>query len=330
MNKRRGVGMIDMAKRTQGFFCFFFLFLYRAFLAPSPTNFLLLDRVPLFSPTLSILMWRANCPRGPSLGTIRRLALIPSNQTSPSSHRHRNKKKLCSCRISFSSFLFFVHAFPSSAPQFAALPPPALDHFRSFLKHYLSTMSGLRDRVKNSGVWKEFTDFIGHDNVINLGVGLVIGGAFSKVLSSFVDDILTPPLGLVIAGSNLENWFIVIRPGKHDTKYETIEEAQQDGAVTQNVGRFLMTAINFLLVAVTLFVIIFTINRVRKFRKAYKEKKRNGGVIVKETEPETQDCNWCNAKVPFRAVKCMYCTSYLHEKVPADLLNKQPSLIEFI
>ncbi|KAF9947936.1 hypothetical protein BGZ70_002435, partial [Mortierella alpina] len=161
--------------------------------------------------------------------------------------------------------------------------------------------------------------------------GLVIGGAFSKVLSSFVDDILTPPLGLVIAGSNLENWFIIIRPGKTRTTYETIEDAQKDGAVTENVGRFLMTAINFLLVAVTLFVIIFTINRFRKFRKAYREKKRNGGVDVQETDPEPkmQDCNWCNAEVPLKAVKCMYCTSYLHEKVPADLLNKQTPLIHF-
>ncbi|KAF9574263.1 hypothetical protein EC968_007032 [Mortierella alpina] len=184
-------------------------------------------------------------------------------------------------------------------------------------------MSRLRDRVKSSGVWQEFTEFISQGSIIDLGVGLVIGGAFSKVLSSFVDDILTPPLGLVIAGSNLENWFIIIRPGKTAGKhYETIEDAQKDGAVTENVGRFLMTAINFVLVAVTLFIIIFSVNRFRKWRKARKAAKLGNAAV--EPGPDTQPCPWCDATVSIKAVKCQYCTSYLHEKVPAELLNKQP------
>ncbi|KAF9989321.1 hypothetical protein BGZ75_006749 [Mortierella antarctica] len=196
-------------------------------------------------------------------------------------------------------------------------------------------MPGFRERVKKSGVWNEFTEFISQGSIIELGVGLVIGGAFSKVLSSFVDDILTPPLGLIIAGSNLENWFIVLRPGKEGGPYETPELAQQDGAVTENVGRFLMTAINFVLVAITLFLIIFTVNRVKRWRRARKAEHGNGDVDDTKPEPApasgaTQTCPWCNANVPLKAVKCMYCTSFLHEKVPAELLNKQPqaSLIQ--
>ncbi|KAI8594278.1 hypothetical protein EDD21DRAFT_284376, partial [Dissophora ornata] len=96
---------------------------------------------------------------------------------------------------------------------------------------------------------------------------------------------------------NLENWFIVLRQGKTpDEKYETIDQAQKDGAVTENVGRFLQQTLNFLLVAITLFVIVYT-----------------------ATKPEpapasgaTQTCHWCSANVPLKAVKCMYCTSYLN------------------
>ncbi|KAK3839547.1 MAG: large-conductance mechanosensitive channel [Linnemannia elongata] len=195
----------------------------------------------------------------------------------------------------------------------------------------------VRDRVKNSGVWHDFKEFIQRGNIIDLGVGLVIGGAFSKVLNSFVDDILTPPLGLVIAGSNLENWFIVLKYGKNGKKvYNTPQEAQEDGAVTENVGRFLMTAINFVLVAITLFLIIFIATRFRSWRLSRKQKKISNG-DVDATKPDdadasgvTKTCQWCNANVPVAAVKCMYCASYLHEKVPAELLNKaaQPALIE--
>ncbi|KAF8937574.1 hypothetical protein BGZ58_002487, partial [Dissophora ornata] len=167
--------------------------------------------------------------------------------------------------------------------------------------------------------------------------GLVVGGAFSKVLGSFVDDILTPPLGLVISGSNLENWFIVLRQGKTpDEKYETIDQAQKDGAVTENVGRFLQQTLNFLLVAITLFVIVYTATKVKEFRDKRRLKGHgNGDADTTKPEPApasgaTQTCHWCSANVPLKAVKCMYCTSYLNEKVPAELLNKQPqtALIE--
>ncbi|KAF9099823.1 hypothetical protein BGX29_000680 [Mortierella sp. GBA35] len=195
---------------------------------------------------------------------------------------------------------------------------------------------GVRDRVKSSSVWHDFKEFIQRGNIIDLGVGLVIGGAFSKVLGSFVDDILTPPLGLVIAGSNLENWFFVLKEGKPRGPYHTIDEAQAAGAVTENIGRFIMTMINFLLVALTLFIVIFTATRFRSWRQARRQKKLNNGE-VDATKPDpadasgaTKTCQWCNANVPLLAVKCMYCASFLHEKVPAELLNKQPqpALIE--
>ncbi|KAF9349271.1 hypothetical protein BGX34_001887 [Mortierella sp. NVP85] len=191
-------------------------------------------------------------------------------------------------------------------------------------------MSAIRNKVKNSSVWQSFVEFVQRGNVLDLGVGLVIGTAFSKVISSFVDDILTPPLGLVISGSNLENWFIVLRQGQTPgKKYQTIDEAQQDGAVTENVGRFLQVSLNFVLVAITLFFIIFTVKKVSDYRAARREK-RDGKPDPAPATGATQTCPWCGSNVPVKAVKCMYCTSFLHEKVPAELLNKQPqqALIE--
>ncbi|KAF9428083.1 hypothetical protein BGZ76_002069 [Entomortierella beljakovae] len=197
-------------------------------------------------------------------------------------------------------------------------------------------MPGITDRVKNSSAWHGFVEFLQRGNIIDLGVGLVVGGAFSKVLGSFVDDILTPPLGLVISGSNLENWFIVLREGKTGGHYETIDEAQADGAVTENVGRFIQTCINFLLVAITLFIIIYTAGKVKEYREARRLKRAaNGDADATKPEPvpasgATKSCQWCDANVPINAVKCMYCTSFLHEKVPSAMLNKtnQTALIE--
>ncbi|KAF9317661.1 hypothetical protein BG000_006008 [Podila horticola] len=188
------------------------------------------------------------------------------------------------------------------------------------------------EKIKNASVWTEFKEFISQGSVLQLGVGIIIGGAFSTFLNSFVNDILTPPLGLLISGSNLENYFIVIRHGNTPGKtYLTPADAQADGAVTENVGRFIMTGINFLLVGVSLFLIVFTVNRLREFRKKRREAKKAAGLPESpEDKPETQTCPWCNSTVPIKAVKCLFCTSFLHEKVPAELRNRQPqaALIE--
>ncbi|KAF9970304.1 hypothetical protein BGZ73_007012 [Actinomortierella ambigua] len=210
-------------------------------------------------------------------------------------------------------------------------------------------MGGFFSRIKNSSVWTEFKEFINRGSIIELGVGIIIGGAFAAVINSFVADILTPFLGLLVADSNLQNWFIILRPGKTPgRKYETPKEAQEDGAVTENIGAFLMTVINFLMVAISLFLIVLVTNRVKAFRKKIKEARKKSGIpstsageesdATPPTKPDgqpasgvTRTCPWCSANVPVRAVKCMYCTSYLNEKVPQALLQQaQPedSLIQ--
>lgn len=132
----------------------------------------------------------------------------------------------------------------------------------------------------------------------------------------------------------MENWFIVIRQGNTpNQKYETVDEAQQDGAVTENVGRFLQNMINFVLVAISLFVILLTIKRVSDYRKRRREEK--GGADATKPHPEdahggNQTCPWCGSNIPVKAVKCMYCTSFVHEKVPSDLLTKQAAAAALI
>ncbi|KAF0412165.1 mechanosensitive ion channel protein MscL [Gigaspora margarita] len=157
------------------------------------------------------------------------------------------------------------------------------------------------------GIWKDFKDFIHtRGNVIDLGVGIIIGAAFTSVINSFVADIISPPLGLFIHGSNLENYFILIRPGRSNrTDYSTPEEAQADGAVTENVGRFLNYVINFLLVAFVLFWIIWGYNKFKSLR-------------TKAEAEKTETCPWCLAKITLNATKCQFCTSIVNEKIPPE------------
>ncbi|CAJ0649099.1 2471_t:CDS:2 [Entrophospora sp. SA101] len=158
------------------------------------------------------------------------------------------------------------------------------------------------------GVWKKFKEFV-HDkggNVVDLGIGIIVGGAFTNVVTSFVMDILTPPLGLVLHGSNLENFFIVIRPGNTpNATYNTVAEAQADGAVTENVGMFISTIINFFLICITLFWIFYVYHSIQESRK-------------RENKESTEECQWCQSELPKGAIKCKFCTSLLAEKIPPE------------
>jgi len=158
------------------------------------------------------------------------------------------------------------------------------------------------------GIWKNFQKFTEKrgGNVVDLGIGIIIGSAFSAIVQSFVKDILTPPLGLALHGTNLENYFIVIRPGKNESaEYATPEEAQADGAVTENIGSFFNTVINFFMVCFALFWIFYFYSLINEAREAKK-------VVKDETDP----CPWCQELVPKDAVKCKYCTSIINEKIP--------------
>lgn len=189
-------------------------------------------------------------------------------------------------------------------------------------------VQGFAQQARQYHIWQEFKDFINRGNVLDLGVGIIIGGAFSGVVNSFVNDILTPPLGILISGSNLENWFYVIKQGKHpDMKYMTPAEAQADGAVTENAGHFLLQIVNFFLVGFTLFFIVWGANALRREEQRLHKAKKDTPAGSGST---TRTCDWCKKDVPTSAVRCEYCTSFLNEKVPDALKAPDaasPSLI---
>jgi large conductance mechanosensitive channel len=140
-------------------------------------------------------------------------------------------------------------------------------------------------------MWKEFKQFIARGNVVDLAVGVIIGAAFGKIVTSFVNDILMPPIGLLLGNVDFVNLFITLSGGA----YATLEEAQAAGAATINYGVFINTIIDFLIVALVIFLLIKQVNRLKKPEPA--------------TEPTTKECPYCLSEIPIKATRCPHCTS---------------------
>lgn len=136
---------------------------------------------------------------------------------------------------------------------------------------------------------KEFREFIMRGNVLDLAVGLVLGAAFGAVVTSFVKDILMPPIGLLFGGVDFTNLFISL----NGERYPTLAAAQAAGAPTINYGLFINTVIGFIIVAFAIFLVVRQVNRMRR------------------EAPTTRDCPYCFSKVPLRATRCPNCTSAL-------------------
>ncbi|MFN2269588.1 MAG: large conductance mechanosensitive channel protein MscL [Anaerolineae bacterium] len=140
-------------------------------------------------------------------------------------------------------------------------------------------------------MWKEFKTFITRGNVIDLAVGVIIGAAFGKIVTSFVNDILMPPIGLLLGSVNFTNLFITLS----GEAYATLEEAQAAGAATINYGVFINTIIDFLIVAFVIFLLIKQVNRMRQ--------------PAPPAEPTTKECPYCLSAIPIKATRCPHCTS---------------------
>ena len=145
-------------------------------------------------------------------------------------------------------------------------------------------------------VINEFKTFIMRGNVIDMAVGIIIGGAFTKIVNSMVADILMPPLGLLLGKVDFSNWFIVIRKGTDGAShFATMAEAQAAGATTLNVGLFLNAIISFLIVGFCIFILIKAINKLNKPAPA--------------AAPTTKKCPQCCSDIPLAAIRCPHCTS---------------------
>lgn len=140
---------------------------------------------------------------------------------------------------------------------------------------------------------KEFKEFIMRGNVLDLAVGIIIGGAFGKIVSSFVSDILMPPLGLIMGKVNFSDLFINLS----STAYPTVAAAKAAGAPTINYGLFINTIIDFIIVAFAIYLMITQVNRLQKKPEA--------------APPATKECPFCISAVPIKAVRCPHCTSNL-------------------
>jgi large conductance mechanosensitive channel len=144
---------------------------------------------------------------------------------------------------------------------------------------------------------KEFKTFIMRGNVIDLAIGVIIGSAFSKIVTSLVEDVIMPPIGLLLGKVDFTNLYVNLG-GK---TYSSLAEAQKAGAPTINYGLFINQIINFLIIAVVIFMVVKQINRFKK-----KEEVK---------EPDTKECKYCLSTIPLRAVKCQNCTADLTEEV---------------
>jgi large conductance mechanosensitive channel len=142
---------------------------------------------------------------------------------------------------------------------------------------------------------KEFKEFIMRGNVLDLAIAVIIGGAFGKIITSLVNDIIMPPIGLLLGNVDFANLFINLS----GTPYKNLADAQAAGAPTLNYGLFLNTVIDFLIVAFVIFLVVRTANRLQKPKPA------------PPVEPTTKECPYCISTIPIKAMRCPNCTSQL-------------------
>lgn len=148
-------------------------------------------------------------------------------------------------------------------------------------------------------MWKEFKEFAFKGNVIDMAVGVMIGGAFGKIVTSVVNDLFTPILSLLTGRLNFENLFWAMDGGT----YATVAEAQEAGAATLNYGMFLSTVLDFLLMAFCVFLFVKFINRMRRQKE-------------EPAAPEAPKpvCPFCRTEIDPEATRCPHCTSELSKE----------------
>jgi large conductance mechanosensitive channel len=144
-------------------------------------------------------------------------------------------------------------------------------------------------------VFKEFKEFARKGNVLDMAVGVVVGAAFGKITSSFVSDVLMPPLSLLLGRVNFSNLFITLS----GQSFATLEEAKKAGAVTLNYGLFINTVIDFVFIALAVFLLVKQVNRMR--------------APVPAPPVTTKDCPFCTSAIPQKASRCPMCTADLKQ-----------------
>ena len=143
-------------------------------------------------------------------------------------------------------------------------------------------------------MFKEFKEFAMRGNVLDMAVGIIIGAAFGKIITSFVNDILMPPLGLLLGKVDFSNLFVSLS----GQSYPSLAAAKAAGAATLNYGVFLNTVLDFVIVALSIFLLIRQVNRFARKPEA-------------APAPATKECPFCVSAVALKATRCPHCTSEL-------------------
>jgi large conductance mechanosensitive channel len=148
-------------------------------------------------------------------------------------------------------------------------------------------------------MFKEFKEFAMRGNVVDMAVGIIIGGAFGTIVKSLVSDVIMPPIGLALGGVDFSNLFITVKEGATAGPYAALADAQAAGAVTINYGVFMDNVVSFLIVAFAVFLLIKGINSMKRAEEA------------PPAEPTEKDCKFCCTSIPIKATRCPNCTAEL-------------------
>ena len=162
--------------------------------------------------------------------------------------------------------------------------------------------------MKKPGWIDEFKKFIMRGNVIDLAVGVIIGGAFQSIVTSVINDLVMPFIGLLTGDVNFVDQFVVLRvpEGVDKATLTTLEAATAAGATTFNYGKFITALINFLIMAMVIFMLVKLINKITTLGKKKEEE-------IQEVAPTTKKCPFCCSEIDIEATRCPHCTSLLEE-----------------
>lgn len=142
-------------------------------------------------------------------------------------------------------------------------------------------------------MFKEFKTFIMRGSVVDLAIGIIIGGAFGAIITSLVEDVIMPPIGMLLGKVNFSELFVAL----DGNTYESLTKAKELGAPTINYGLFINTLINFLIIGFVIFLVVKAINKMQK--------------PAPEAAPTTKTCIFCATEIPLAAKRCPHCTSEL-------------------
>ena len=146
---------------------------------------------------------------------------------------------------------------------------------------------------------KDFKTFAMRGNVVDMAVGIIIGGAFGTIVKSLVDHVMMPPLGLLVGNVDFSNLFFVVKSGTPAGPYATLAAAQEAGAVAIGYGLFINAVVSFLIVAFAVFLLVRAMVQLQRQEAA------------PAAAPTTKTCEYCQTSIPIKAVRCPHCTSQL-------------------